>query len=109
MDFCTKNVVETAIYPRLLLLPLPIQRLLLQEYCKMEDLLSDGKSMAPLGEDSISCYCQFFLCYQLPCQHILQDDSLYDILDMKQWERYAERFKGDIGMEVYEDKARLQY
>ena len=107
MDFRTKNVTETAIYPHLLLFPLPIQRLLLQEYYKMEDRLSDGKSMAHLGEDSISCYCQFFLRYQLPCQHILHSDSLYDILDMKQWERYAERFKGDIGMEVYEDKGEI--
>jgi hypothetical protein len=52
MDFRTKKVVETEIYPHLLLFPLPIQQLLVQEYNKMEDRLSEGKQMAHVGGNS---------------------------------------------------------
>ena len=100
MDFRTKKVVETEIYPHLLLFPLPIQQLLVQEYNKMEDRLSEGKQMAHIGGNSISCHCKFYLRYQLPCQHILHSDY--------SWETYARNFEGDMGLGIYEDEAEIE-
>ena len=102
MDFHTKRVAETEIYQHLFLFPYPVQQLLVQQYHKLEERLSEEKRMVYLG-DPISCYCKFYLRYRLPCQHIPHSDSLYNILDLVKWERYAQNFKGGIGLAIYED------
>src|SRR6202000_1772597 len=94
MNICMKQVADTEIYPHLLLFPFPIQQLLVQQYNPMDEGLSEGKNMVHVGGDSISCYCKFFCRYQLPCQHILHSDYLYNILDSNKWEVYARDFQG---------------
>src|ERR1700755_3512254 len=64
--------------------------------------------MVHVGGDSISCYCKFFRRYQLPCQHILHSDYLYNILDSNKWEAYARDSEGDVGLEIYKGAGEIE-
>ena len=64
-----KHLVIAAGFPAMRKLPFPIQRLTGQEITQSEELERQPSRIYPQG-DKLSCKCQFYRKYLLPCRHI---------------------------------------
>ncbi len=100
-EFCTKHLADTVFWPGTRKLPYPVQLLVFREKAAGQRLLDDGVDLRPL-EDDFSCDCLFFRQYNLPCQHVWQQEKLLGgVLTEDVWDRYAFMFE-DCGFEIYE-------
>ncbi|KAI9854655.1 MAG: hypothetical protein M1824_000241 [Vezdaea acicularis] len=92
-------VSEIAEWPALRQLLYPVQLLMVQQL-RLAKESTDTDDMKPFGEE-VTCDCLFWRQYQLPCQHIWQQELLYGVLKDSDWKLFTFMFE-DSGMEVYE-------
>jgi hypothetical protein len=79
--------------------PVPIQKLLLDQLDAIHKRISARKAPPTLSE--MSCSCGFFRKFLLPCKHIFHIDYLFQSITSKDWTAWAEIFDQG-GYEVYE-------
>ena len=101
-DFRTVHLSDTVFFPGMRRLPYPVQRLLLRQMQRGNELLAEGVDPWPL-EDKLKCDCLFFRQYHLPCAHMWQQEHLFGgvLKEEKVWVDYAFMFK-DCGFGIYE-------
>ncbi|KAI9101233.1 hypothetical protein DFS34DRAFT_613721 [Phlyctochytrium arcticum] len=104
--FRSKVLKDTEDHPNIARFPLPIQRLLIDQYRAVEYLLAKGKP-AP-DYDTLDCNCLFARQYLLPCKHTFHADMFAEetILTDEVWDQFALLFD-ECGFEVYETKVRV--
>src|SRR6266516_2612738 len=101
--FHGKHLVIAAGFPAMCKLPFPIQRLIGQEITQSEELERQPSRIYPQG-DELSCKCQFYRKYLLPCRHIFYwENRLGGVIRECHWEKWIYMFEQDIsGFEIYE-------
>ncbi|RHZ74345.1 hypothetical protein Glove_226g32 [Diversispora epigaea] len=80
--------------------PYPIQRMLADEICAVENRIEKGKAIP--GLTSLHCNCLFFIRYLLPCHHIFHE-QIYGptkLLTTNSWRNFQLMFE-ESGFEVY--------
>jgi len=80
--------------------PYPIQRMLADEICAVENRIEKGKAIP--GLTSLHCNCLFFIRYLLPCRHIFHE-QIYGptkLLTTNSWRNFQLMFE-ESGFEVY--------
>jgi len=106
--------------PGLALLPVPVQKLVAEEFREAYRLIQQDEPLRPgLGlsqawdedeeEDSddvalveIACDCRFFRAWRLPCRHMLHHHLQFSSLHrMEIWHDWARKWE-DSGFEIYE-------
>ncbi|KAI9099344.1 hypothetical protein DFS34DRAFT_602893 [Phlyctochytrium arcticum] len=104
--FRSKVLKDTEDHPNIARFPLPIQRLLIDQYRAVEYRLAKGKP-AP-DYDTLDCNCLFARQYLLPCKHTFHADMFAEetILTDEVWDQFALLFD-ECGFEVYETKVRV--
>ncbi|KAI9099458.1 hypothetical protein DFS34DRAFT_693860 [Phlyctochytrium arcticum] len=104
--FKSKVLKDTEDHPNIGRFPLPVQRLLIEQYNSVENRVVKGK-LAP-DYDTLECNCLFARQYLLPCKHAFHANLFAEepILTDEVWDRYAQMFD-ECGFEVYETISRV--
>jgi hypothetical protein len=104
-SFRSTHLSETVFAPAMRKLPLPMQRMILEERRECQNLLNEGEEPGELKGDVPGCDCAFFRKWQLPCRHLWMAEELFgSVLTDDRWDTYAFWFE-DCGFEFYEEQS----
>lgn len=78
--FRTTRTVECAKYPDLALFPGLVQMLIVAQLNKAIKAIDKDKPSTTQLPDNLTCQCQFYRSYQLPCSHIWQYHLFNDVI-----------------------------
>jgi hypothetical protein len=98
--------VECDRFPVIKTLPLPLQKLTVQELRLAQAYVNDVVPVRPFT-DKLSCQCNLYRQYLMPCCHIWQRHLTYNSISNEEFKQLFAKFE-DAGFEVYETEGRVE-
>ena len=105
VEFRSRSLPECEEYKPLQQFLYPVQQLIIQEIREAETLFVNGDEARHFVQ--LSCHCQFFRKYRLPCRHIFYADTIWSgTITEDHWKQFAWLFD-ESGFEIYETWASI--
>jgi hypothetical protein len=98
--FRTKTLSEARLEPGLGLFPFPVQKLLARELQLARQYVDDCVELR-CYDDELTCSCDFWRKYSLPCVHLWHRHLLFGSITMEAFAEFASLFE-ESGFEIYE-------